>query len=483
MKVSAGPSPVDPSQPIPVFAQLKAHLVKAILGGDFGSDGQLPTEFELCRTHGISRTPVHRALAELADEGVVIRHRRRGTFVNPHWVVRHASSRVVKVVVPEGPWGEFVIRDAPEDLSVSLVVVDLASLHDHLARAVASGLAPDLALLDSVWVPEFTSAGFLWPLDDLDPSWTSTEYQREFAPTFVESHKLDDHLMAVQIEADVAGLWFDRAVLQRYAIDPPATWEHLSSACSILRQSGWPMPLGMPAGPAAGEAASFTLLALLASNGATVLDDRGVTLHHRAAVQTLEFISRLIEGHASRVDAVGWGRDRPMRLLASGDVTFAFGGSYELPALARAGGISQEEAWSRFGFVRTPVGPAAGGAVLAGGMALGIFRQSDRPDLAMHLLQALVAPAAQIRMARSTGQIPSRISVVHEVDSGSSLLSQSALMLSGAVVRPRTTSYDRVSKQLQGMLADVILGRSTPIEACEHTAALVSAITGLPLIK
>ena len=482
MELSAERTPVDPSQPIPVFAQLKAHLIRAIIEGEFGTDGQLPTEFALCSTYSISRTPVHRALAELAEEGVVIRHRRRGTFVNPHWVVRHASSRVLNVVVPEGPWGDLVLRDAPGDLSVSLATVDLASLHEHLARAVASGLAPDLALLDSVWVPEFASAGFLRPLDKLDQSWVDHEYTNEFAPTFVESHTIDGHPMAVQIEADVAGLWFDRAVLARHHIAPPKTWKNLDDACSTLRQAGKITPLGMPAGPAAGEAASYTLLALLASNGATVLDDRGVTLHHTGVVQTLEFICTLVERGALSVEAVVRGRGRPMRMLASGDNVFAFGGSYELPALASARGISQEEAWQRFGFVRSPVGPESNNSVLAGGMALAIFRQSDRPELAMRLLQALVAPGAQIGMARSTGQIPSRTSVVPGLAASDSLLAQSASMLQGAVVRPRVSSYDRVSQQLQGMLADVILGRQAPAAAAEHTAALVSAITGLPLV-
>lgn len=480
--MNAESAPVDPSQPIPVFAQLKAHLIKSIIKGEFGTDGQLPTEFELCSTYSISRTPVHRALAELAEEGVVIRHRRRGTFVNPHWVVRHASSRVLKVVVPEGPWGDLVLRDAPGDLSASLAIVDLASLHEHLARAVASGLAPDLALLDSVWVPEFASAGFLRPLDELDPSWTDSEYKKDFAPTFVDSHTIDGHPMAVQIEADVAGLWFDRAVLEQHRIAPPRTWKELGDACSVLSRAGRVTPLGMPAGPAAGEAASYTLLALLASNGATVLDDRGVTLHHAGAVRTLEFICTLVDGGALSVEAVVRGRDRSMRMLASGDIVFAFGGSYELPALASAKGISQEEAWLHFGFVRSPVGPESDNAVLAGGMALAIFRQSDRPELAMHLLQALVTPEAQIGMARSTGQIPSRTSVVQGLAASDSLLAQSALMLQGAVVRPRVTSYDRVSQQLQGMLADVILGRQAPAAAAEHTAALVSAITGLPLV-
>ena len=68
---------IDPNQPIPLYFQLKTVLLEEILGGVYGSDGQLPTEHELCDRYEISRTPVSRALSELAEEGVILRHRRR----------------------------------------------------------------------------------------------------------------------------------------------------------------------------------------------------------------------------------------------------------------------------------------------------------------------------------------------------------------------------------------------------------------------
>ena len=71
---------IDPKLPIPVYFQLKTLLLEEILEGRYGPDGRLPTEHQLCERHGISRTPVTRALSELATEGVVIRHRRRGTL-------------------------------------------------------------------------------------------------------------------------------------------------------------------------------------------------------------------------------------------------------------------------------------------------------------------------------------------------------------------------------------------------------------------
>jgi DNA-binding GntR family transcriptional regulator len=94
---------IDPELPIPVYFQLKTLLLEEILEGRYGLDGRLPTEHQLCEQHEISRTPVTRALSELATEGVVIRHRRRGTFVNPHWVHRNRGGPELRVILPEAP--------------------------------------------------------------------------------------------------------------------------------------------------------------------------------------------------------------------------------------------------------------------------------------------------------------------------------------------------------------------------------------------
>src|SRR5215211_2558708 len=150
---------IDPKLPIPVYFQLKTLLLEEILDGRYGPDGRLPTEHQLCERHGISRTPVTRALSELATEGVVIRHRRRGTFVNPHWLHGHRGGPELRVIVPEGPWEGLIRRAATADTRFSVATVELHELHQALTHAVAEGLGPDLAVLDSVWVPEFTASG------------------------------------------------------------------------------------------------------------------------------------------------------------------------------------------------------------------------------------------------------------------------------------------------------------------------------------
>ena len=85
--------PIDRRRPIAIYQQLKTMLLEEIVAGRYDAGEQLPTEHDLCAQHGISRAPVHRALSELAEEGVILRHRRRGSYVNPHWLRTNTRSR------------------------------------------------------------------------------------------------------------------------------------------------------------------------------------------------------------------------------------------------------------------------------------------------------------------------------------------------------------------------------------------------------
>jgi multiple sugar transport system substrate-binding protein len=332
-------------------------------------------------------------------------------------------------------------------------------------------------------VPEFATAGYFRPLDDVDESWVRNEYRKLFAQAFVSSHTMGDLSVAAQLEADVAGLWYDRTVLHEARVSPPRTWAELLSACITVGHRGRAAPLVLPGGPTAGESATYCLIALLASNGASILGPDGVLPDRMRFVEVLEYLRRLVAEGAVPVEAVDYPREQPMTMLASGQAAFAFGGSYELPALAAGANLDQDAAWKRFGFIPTPAGPSGSPATLAGGMALGIFQQGKRPDLALHLIRALLSSEAQSQLAVTTGQIPTRMSVVPHVAAEDSLLGKSSAMLQGAVVRPAVPSYDRVSQQLQKLLSDILQGRINPTAASEYTAELISAITGLPVAQ
>ena len=472
--------PIDPRRPIAVYLQLKTLLLEEILSGQYGTDQRLPTEHALCSQHAISRTPVHRALAELAAEGVILRHRRRGSFVNPHWLRRNTRSLDLRVIVPEGPW-EDLLRKASGEANLSVATVDLRDLHQSVVHAVAEGRAPDIAVIDSVWVREFAAAGFLWPLAELSPDWVHDEYEPDVLEPFAEANTFDGSLVAVQAEADVAGLWYRRSVLDELGVGVPRSWSEFADTAAAIAERGLPAPVVLPGGSAAGEATTYCLLAMLAANGVSVLEDDAVTLDCPGTVELLRVLRRLVEVGLVATEVVAYPADRPIKLLAAGGAALCFGGSYEAAALQKAAGVGADEAWSLFGFAPIPRGTRPDFDTLAGGMVYVVFRQAANPRWAMKLIANAVTPPALAEMSATTGQLPSRRSAISLVASSSTFLEETAAMLERATVRPVTSSYPRVSAQLQSMLEAALVGRLQPEEAVSRTADMIGAITGLAI--
>jgi multiple sugar transport system substrate-binding protein len=360
-------------------------------------------------------------------------------------------------------------------------VVPFADLHRHLLAAVTAGEAPDLAVLDSVWVPQLASLNALSPIDDLDAVWVEETYRADVARAFVDATSHEGHIVAVQAEADVAGLWFDRDRIARAGfVHAPTTWRELRQmAQSCLDLYGQP-PIAVPAGPDAAETATYVLHGWLSANGASVLRGGKVVLAEPTAVRALRALSGLAKDGLIEEASAGWGRVPALSSLVSGGSTMALGGSYDLADIASLAGLSPAQALDRFGFAALPTGPETGAKVLAGGLAYAIFRQSRQPHHAMRIIRRLMEVAVQMSVADTTGQLPSRVSAASVLERGSGFLHDVARLLPEATTRPAVPEYERVSVQLRQLLAATISGASVPREV-RSTAQGISAVTGLPL--
>ena len=75
------PKPVDVSLAIPLYHQVYLIIKDKIDSGEYAPGAPVPTEQELCGLYGVSRITVKRAMQDLADQGLIVRQRGRGSFV------------------------------------------------------------------------------------------------------------------------------------------------------------------------------------------------------------------------------------------------------------------------------------------------------------------------------------------------------------------------------------------------------------------
>ena len=83
---------IDKNSPIPAYYQIMNHLREKIADGMYPINSTLPPERELVEMYQVSRMTVRQAIAELVNEGILVRRKGIGTFVAPPKLEQELSS-------------------------------------------------------------------------------------------------------------------------------------------------------------------------------------------------------------------------------------------------------------------------------------------------------------------------------------------------------------------------------------------------------
>jgi DNA-binding GntR family transcriptional regulator len=85
--------PLDRNGNIPLVYQLGEAIRDKILRGEYSRGEPIPTEDQLQKFYGVSRTTVRLALAKLVNEGYIRRQQGKGTYVNPRGLVARGNPK------------------------------------------------------------------------------------------------------------------------------------------------------------------------------------------------------------------------------------------------------------------------------------------------------------------------------------------------------------------------------------------------------
>lgn len=153
---------IDRRSPVPFYFQLRQLIRDEIGAGRWEPGERIPSENELCRHFGVSRTTVRQALAELESEGLLHKEKGRGSFVaeprSSSWFLqsshgfhdeatragRTVTSRVLRRELEELPaWASQALELPVGSTGVTLERV--RSVDGELVMYVVSHLVEELA--------------------------------------------------------------------------------------------------------------------------------------------------------------------------------------------------------------------------------------------------------------------------------------------------------------------------------------------------
>jgi GntR family transcriptional regulator len=133
---------IDKASRVPYYEQLREILDAAIRSGKLAVGDQLPSEAQLCDHYDVSRTVVRQALNELANEGLIVRYKGKGSFVAPPKVDEHLAQSLTGLAEE--------VRARGEQLTNKIRTFEVQAPSAHVAEMLKLGIEDSVIHLERV---------------------------------------------------------------------------------------------------------------------------------------------------------------------------------------------------------------------------------------------------------------------------------------------------------------------------------------------
>ena len=360
---------------------------------------------------------------------------------------------------------------AHPDLQLRVSVMPALELHKaKLQLAAAAGRLPDVASIDSFWMPLLAEA--VQPLDDFWPA----DDRRDFLPFTIET--LSDpagRVLGMWHETDCRVLFYRKDLVPV----PPATWDTLlATASRITRErhiAGYLYNAGR------WEATVFDHLAMFWAQGGELVDRDGRPIfgegaNRRAMLRLLAFLRDTIERGASPRSVLGHNDYQQLTGAAvAGDAAMFLGGNWQLKDLET--GLPPSE-FAKWDVAPIPTADPGTHSTGTGGWVWVVFAKDPaRRKAAVEFIRDVEAPAHAARISEATGHLPVRQSVYRDfpIFSRDIWYRRFGEMLVNGHARPTVAIYPAISQQLQLAIGAVVSGERTPEQALDAAWSAVNA--------
>jgi multiple sugar transport system substrate-binding protein len=350
--------------------------------------------------------------------------------------------------------------------AVQLRVSVMPALELHKAKlqlAAAAGRLPDVASIDSFWLPLLKDH-----VQPLEAEWPEAD-RRDFLPFTIET--LSDpagHVYGLWHETDCRVLFYRKDLVPA----PPRTWAELLDAASRIsrdqRISGYLYNAGR------WEATVFDHLAMFWAQGGELVDASGRPIfgeepHRGAMLRLLGFLRDTIERGASPRSVLANNDYQQLTGAAvAGDVAMFLGGNWQLKDLQA--GLAPAD-FAKWDIAPIPQADAATRSTGTGGWVWVVFaRNPERRRAAIEFIRDVEAPAHAARISEATGHLPVRQSVYREfpIFSRDVWYRRFGEMLVDGHARPTVPIYPAISERLQLAIGAVVSGDKSPEEALDE---------------
>lgn len=349
---------------------------------------------------------------------------------------------------------------------VNLRVSVMPALEQHKAKlllAASAGRLPDVASIDSFWLPLFLDSGAVQPLDEYWPA----DDRRDFLPFTISA--LSDpagHVYGLWHETDCRVLYYRRDLVPQ----PPRSWaELLDVAARVSREqkiAGYLYNAGR------WEATVFDHLAMFWAQGGALVDPAGRPVfgegdNRQRMVNLFTFLRQTITTGASpRSVLASMDYQQLTSAAAARDVAMFLGGNWQLADLKA--NLPPDE-FAKWDVAPIPQRDPATSSTGTGGWIWVVFAKDPaRRQAAVEFIRRVEAPANAARISEATGHLPVRRSVYQQFPAfREGWYARFGEIVASGQARPAVPMYPAISTELQLAIGYAVSGDRSPEDAVD----------------
>ncbi|NOX88027.1 MAG: ABC transporter substrate-binding protein [Calditrichaeota bacterium] len=341
--------------------------------------------------------------------------------------------------------------------------------HQFYVTSLESGAADfDVFLIDVIWTPEFSLAGWLEDLSDLLPE----EERKQFFPAPLKADMYKGKLFAIPWYIDAGVLYYRKDLLTKYGFSAPQTFEQLvRQAQTVLKGEKRADLNGFLWQGKQYEGMICTVNEIISGFGGHILDDS-----NRVRLEDIEVINALKWLKSCIYD---W-RISPRWVLSADEentrLSFLNGKTIFLRNWPYCWSFFQREdspVKGKVGVTRIPSLPGKTGRSTLGGWQLAVNRFSSKKELAKKFVKFMSSSEMQLRFALTVGTKPTRRPLYQNVElrTAQPFIVSLLPVLENTSPRPVTPFYPQISQILQ-IEFSAILSDIRPVKKALRSARL-----------
>lgn len=370
-----------------------------------------------------------------------------------HYSAQSAENdTLVNVLIPK-------FEEENPGIKVNAVSHEWGDLHEKILISAQSDTLPDVARLDSAWIPEFEKMGILTALDEEMPDYS--DVAANLLDSAMSTANVGGHSYGLALNTNSKILFYNIQAFADAGIDVPKTMDEFVAAAKTLSgtnengQQVW--------GSNEPALAGWNLCPYIWSMGGAITNEEETKasgyINSPETVEAIQMLADLYDAGA----ITGWN---------SGDIpmTDGFGTGRYMMLLEGPWKIAEMQgAYPDFAYATTEIPAGKGGSVsVLGGEDISMFNSANK-DAAWKFMKFMTDSFAQEEMAKC-GQIP-----VNKESLASDTVKEADFApfidaITTAKSRPTVACWSEMDSELSVAVTAVMNGEMTAQEAMDELA-------------